>query len=459
MTRAILVGVIVGELLVGGFLLARRLREATPPKPDVSFFDPVTAEALRLAATDCEAPEQWAELGELYLAHGFFLEGEACLREASARLPEDADLAFRHGFALERFGKLDEANARYSTAIQLGHKRTPDIYHYLGRNFLRLEQVEPAREAFAKAGDMRGATYELARIDLRAGRIDAAEGAARSLATHSRTAQPIALQFRIAIARWDRATAIRLADQFDRQSAQLPVPFDLEFGRLNKVHDQFGIAGQREKLAQLLASGTRQAADQLAQGLLADEWTPAVADHWAEVAFQQGRPREAITRLEEAIARDGPAWPLLERLGDAYSEAGDAGKALVVWERAARLGTGPELKNLRHKLALDYEKAGRQDVANSYHALAALSAGIEAHELLIALSANIDAFVVSRQADLVSALTEATQRDPRLAHAWFYLGEDHRLRGQSAEARAAYEKCLQLDPDHGRAIRGQSLLP
>lgn len=448
--RPFILVVIAGELIIGSVLLALRLREMTPPRPDVSIFDSVTTGELRNAAKECETPDQWAELGELYIAHGYFREGEACLREASKHKPEDADLAFRHGFALERFGRLEEANDRYREAILYRHSRTPDIRHYLGRNFLRMDQEEPARDSFVKAGAMPGAEYERARINLRAGRTESAEGAARSLAAaHPTAAQPIALLFRVAIARGDYAGAVRFVDQFDRQSAQLPAPFDVEFKRLNDLHDDFGIAKRKKELEKLLGAGPSAkigVLDGLSKLITSADWTPMAADQRAEVEYRTGRFKEAIGWLDDAIARDGPAWQLLERLGDTHRESGDAEKALVNWERAASLGTGPELKNLRHKLALAHEKAGRKEAATSYHALAALSAGIEAFEAV-------------RPADAVAAFTEATRLNPRLAHAWYYLGECHRLQNRPTEALTAYEHCLRIDPDHGRAIGAQRLLP
>ena len=37
---------------------------------------------------------------------------------------------------------------------------------------------------------------------------------------------------------------------------------------------------------------------------------------------------------------------------------------------------------------------------------------------------------------------------------WFYLAETRRFRGDVGGAEAAYRRCLQINPDDGRAIRG-----
>ena len=39
-----------------------------------------------------------------------------------------------------------------------------------------------------------------------------------------------------------------------------------------------------------------------------------------------------------------------------------------------------------------------------------------------------------------------------IAHAWFYLEETERFLGDTQAARAAYDRCLELNPDHGRTL-------
>jgi predicted TPR repeat methyltransferase len=55
-------------------------------------------------------------------------------------------------------------------------------------------------------------------------------------------------------------------------------------------------------------------------------------------------------------------------------------------------------------------------------------------------------------------LNQAIELVPDSAVAWFYLAETRRLLGDGSGARQAYEKCLQLQPHHGRARRGLMLI-
>jgi len=53
--------------------------------------------------------------------------------------------------------------------------------------------------------------------------------------------------------------------------------------------------------------------------------------------------------------------------------------------------------------------------------------------------------------DAGGMFSELLDTHPEWHHAWFYLAECERLRGDLETARTYYEKCLALNPDHGRA--------
>jgi tetratricopeptide (TPR) repeat protein len=163
------------------------------------------------------------------------------------------------------------------------------------------------------------------------------------------------------------------------------------------------------------------------------------------VVFAQRRPDEAERILAEAVERGGPSFELLWRLGQARDALGRPDEALALWERAARIVSGPRGGDLWHDLAARYEQAGQAEKARPLAARAQLAAGLAALE-------------AGKPDEAAKALERAVEVDPRLANAWFALGEAHRLAGRSGDARAAYDRCLQVNPDHGRAIRGLRLL-
>lgn len=50
-------------------------------------------------------------------------------------------------------------------------------------------------------------------------------------------------------------------------------------------------------------------------------------------------------------------------------------------------------------------------------------------------------------------LQQAVQLRAENVRAWYYLGGVHRVRGELAAARAAYERCVATDGHHHRALR------
>jgi predicted TPR repeat methyltransferase len=54
--------------------------------------------------------------------------------------------------------------------------------------------------------------------------------------------------------------------------------------------------------------------------------------------------------------------------------------------------------------------------------------------------------------EAISFFAAAVENNPKFEHAWFYLGETQRLSGQTEAAKKAYQSCLSLNPNHGRAL-------
>ena len=76
------------------------------------------------------------------------------------------------------------------------------------------------------------------------------------------------------------------------------------------------------------------------------------------------------------------------------------------------------------------------------------------HEGLKLYAMGKEAWLKDELSDAKIHLQAATQLVEDHAHAWFYLAETLRLLGQAEQARQAYQRCLAVNPDHGRALRG-----
>jgi tetratricopeptide (TPR) repeat protein len=441
----ILIAVIVAELVVGTALILGERLTPTPPVPDLSAVDARTADYIREHVATCRTPDDWAELGLVYSAYGYFPESEVCARLAAERQTDRADRAYEWAFALERIGLLEEANAQYERAAGLNHPQPEECWYFIGRNWLRLENAEQSRKAFGMAGDQPSARYERARLLDGAGDETGALAIADRLAAEYPTAvQPHLLRHRIDLLH-DRPSATVAADKANWFERRLPTPFDRDFERLDKLHDRIGLAGEFKELEQLIAAGKASAAEPRLRAALAKEWDPALVELLSEVEFLRGRPTEAARLLEDEIARAGSSAFLFNRQGEAFLDAGKPELAESAWRRATDLGVGAAVKNPYYRLATRYQQTKRPDEATAAMGRAYLAAG---HELIW----------TGRPAESRAAFEQATQADPKLADAWYYLGEANRLTGRAEAARKAYETCIGLDQYHGRARRGMGLV-
>jgi tetratricopeptide (TPR) repeat protein len=444
--RRLLLLVILVELLGGGYFLYRKRSEPVPPVPDLSAVDPLVAAHIRDRAAHCRTADDWAALGETYLAYGYFPEGEACYRAAVSRTPNDHQRRADWAFSLERIGRPDRALVEYVRAATPDPQQQGECLYAMGRNGLRNGDSTAATRAFQEATTQPSARYELARLKAKAGEPKAAIRILDQLATEFPNAvQPPLLRHRIEVLR-DSPTAAVYADRADRFfHTRLPTPFDRDWKRLDERYQSVGLHREWREADDLLQAGQPADAEKRARDALAFGWNPDGVDLLAEIESRKGQPAEAARLLQEIIDRAGPSAAVLDAIGDAYVGMGKPDLAVQAWVRAAELGIGASAKMPYHKLTTHYEKAGDQTAARRFQARAFLAAGHEE-------------FWAGRLQDAQFLMQQATDTDARLGAAWFYLGEVHRLSNRPDDACTAYRKCLDLDPDFGRAHTGLMLL-
>jgi tetratricopeptide (TPR) repeat protein len=95
---------------------------------------------------------------------------------------------------------------------------------------------------------------------------------------------------------------------------------------------------------------------------------------------------------------------------------------------------------VREKLAILYRNANKMQLANHHRGLSHYERGKLAW----------------RENQVAPALAEFEKAAELLdnhAHTWFYLAEARQLQNDDEGAREAYKRCLDIDPDHGRALR------
>lgn len=114
-----------------------------------------------------------------------------------------------------------------------------------------------------------------------------------------------------------------------------------------------GYPGAMNNLAWMLA--TRQdrldEALELAQRAVDLHPTPTFIDTLGYVHFQRGEYEAAVAAYERSLSMFDGDWAVIDRLGDAYFEAGNVDKAHEIWQRAATAApAGPEREAVMRKL-------------------------------------------------------------------------------------------------------------
>ncbi|OZC02602.1 tetratricopeptide repeat protein [Rubricoccus marinus] len=375
-------------------------------RPEEAFL---SAEAATRFAP--EEPAVWTRLGELLRESD--PEAAAEHFETALRLrPDDPALLATLADLYASLGRTTDAVRALSALVRVGE--TPAVH-------IRLAVLANA------SGDSEAELRHLRRASV----LAPDEGAiAMLLATALRDAN----QAPEALATLDRylsrhpsdaaARALRaeLSGETPGAAADARSPAD----RLQRARDLYEASAEDES--------TLEEAETLVASVLAQEATPEALGLGGRIAYAQRRYALAADRLVRALdtnPRDAGAWPLAVR---ALVRSGDDRAARVTDDALLFLGSDPDVAEAAAEAALargDAEAAlGLSPPTPNGHALRAM-----------ALAA------LDRVAEAADALASASGADPVLTDA--ASGDLAAARGESAAARAAWDRALVLDPDNG----------
>lgn len=434
--------VIVLEL-AGTFFWYRARKPASAdefPRPDLSILDSASAaeilsrqERVRKESTS----EAWTDLAAIYLMYGFFHEADACCQRAAELNPGAILNNFWWGTTLYRLGDLQKSSEKFLAAIPPGDPSQGVLSWYcIGLNRLREEQQEEAEKAFRAAAGFPSAEYELAKLLVRSGRADQALPIIEKLTRDD----PQSIRY------WQlRASAaeelgdLAHVDDFHERADRAPSAYasDELTGFLERQIEKRGLDLMIQNGRRAMDAGQMAEAARILRESLTREWRPLAADLLAEAELALGRPDEAIRVLTGGIERFSATPARLAALGDAWRAKGNVEEGVRYWERSARLSAASPA---HARLARHFAEAGDEALATKHQARATHAAGLAA-------------FRQERLQEAAKSFGSAVELDPELAHAWFYLGECRRALDESSAAAQAYERCLEINRNHGRARR------
>ncbi len=443
----ILLVVVVVELVVGGGLLARRAWRAVPVVPDEELNDPLIMPELREFARRADRGQalEWTRLGEALLGKGFYAHAEQAFRESLRQQPQSIPAQFGLAFALDRLGRMEESSEAYRLVLTLpaenGEQEVTKHYalYAMGRNALRLEQADEAEELFGRDVNFAPSAYQYAKLLIRSGRAEEAlpiidkilEDVGLSLEFHF-------LQQRAYEALGRDREAFRAAAMVERSAYLVSMNFNTTYvtpmdqltGGSRLLRELADVAGDDDliyyedellKIREQLGDKPIFAAN-------------AVDEQLLRIAVKRQQP-ERVLKLTKQFREQGEVnGIILEAEGDALQMLGQLAEAAELWERAISLTPS---RVLHSKLAEYY--GARDPERRDWHR---------------ARHAWIKGLVEYRSNRLQQALRpfrEATEIASDFAAPWFYIGEMHFHLQQPDQAIPAYERCLEIQPGHGRA--------
>ena len=443
-SQTLLVALIGVELIVGGFLVYPKINRSLPPVPDFSKTDETTARDISELVAKCKTVDDWRALAYTYLAGGYFAHAEACYRHAATLAPNNPDIRYDWGFCLIRVGNLAESNKQFHLAVELGHKIPTWCWYFVGRNHLRAGNPDEARAMFVRCPDLPAAQFELARLHLRASKYTDKQELAKSatllqkvLRTHPDAVQPNILYHRVLAALGKKDKALRFLDNAEFAFALMQTPYDRMYDKVADRNEQLGYIRLYKAADKALEASDFDKAETLYRKALQLKRAPAVMHKLGIIALQRNQPKEAVRLYREWIANHGPSTYHLNNLGRALAESGEWHEARWALLQAAQMRTQEFSIIVYRNLSTVDKHFGSKNI----HRWDGLHHHYE----------GTKAFWAADWANAQRRFETAVGLDNQHDHTWYYLGETHRLQGNSVKARQAYQRCLQINPGHGRA--------
>ncbi len=448
--RNLLIAVISIELAVSCYFAAVSMSRPNPPTVDMQRLDPITSADLEEFRVRVQEGREgaWRELAEAFLGNGYYVAAEQCFRQAAELDPTDFQARYGRGFCLERIGQTSTAIQVLKATVQDANPElATTCWYQIGRCYLRVENEVEAEKAFRKISEFQPAGYNLAKLLIRSNRAEEAiRIVEQQLADIPNSLKLIQLRMHAAEALGDDDLVAILRDMEDRSQYQVILEYGQSF--ISMFAARQGLAALLSKALRLKTEGTlieRQKALEPALRVIRSNnlWQfRSVLIAAAQVEVGLGNLKVGNELLAEIEQHTQGGVDVLDLQAQVAESEGDYESAYKLRLRVASMKPTSEIY-----LTLSETKVGINDsIRRQHQAMSNLRAAIEAW-----------------QYNQITAAEQALQRCEKTLGEnelfLFYDGEIKRALGHRDEALKAYEKCLSVNPDHGRSlVRKQQLL-
>lgn len=443
--RKCLLLLIVAELMIGAAICVQRAGRPEPPLPNLGKLDAETSAALqslRDKARDGNSRD-WRELAEGYLGNGFYLAAEGCFQRAMELDPGDQQAAYGRGFCLERTGRTSEAIPILTAVAKVADAELAwTCWYQVGRCCLREDNINPAETAFRQIPDFAPAVYQLCKLLIRTNRTeDAVPLIDHQLEQYPNDVKFLQLRGKAAEALGDQATVAEIRDREDRAAYLVEMEYGLRF--LGMLSAKLGLGSRLSRALDLKESGTAEQQSAVLHGALTiirknSFWNyRSVFVAMAEVELALGHFPKVRELLDEVRknSQDGP--DLLDLEGKLLLAEDRPDEAANTWQRALSMRPSIELYEQLEKVSGD--------------------ASVKAHcRAQVIFLTGLAEFQKNHVEEALPYFERAAELEPENTTHLYYLGDAHRLLGNTDAASAAFAKCVEINPDHGRTRQHQT---
>lgn len=444
--RNILILIIFAEVVWAGGITWQQLRRGVPPELDSRRLDPVTAaelEQLRSQVRDGSgAARDWRALAESCLGNGYYVAAEQCFHKAAELDSRDVQARYGRGFCLERVGQTGAAIDVLTATIEYADvELAKTCWYQIGRCHLREENPKLAEAAFRETPGFAPASYQLAKLLIRSGRAgQAVPILERELARLPNSLKLLQLRMHAAEAMGDKESLRTYRDREERGEYKLVLEYGQKF--ISLFASRVGLAAQLSRAIQVKETGSlqeRQAALAGPLRIIRENRLWQYRSVWIAAAHVElglgnlNSAREIVAEISQTASKAPEVLELQALLAEATDEHETARE---LWVRLAAMQ--PSAHFYRQ---LSESESSVDDAASERHrALADLGEAMEAFRINDVEGAR----------KLLAGGTPVLSRNERYL---FYVGESERILGNIPEAIKAYQQCLAIKPEHGRALR------
>lgn len=440
---------LVAEAIVIGIRFWNRT-----PLPEVPWeqLDPAVAAEIRVIE-DSLNPRQaadWSEMGDVYRTFGLFPQASHCYGKAAALQQDNPYNSYTWAVCRELMGEIRPAIELFQRAksgfdVATGDAQAPAFSTYsslnIGQCLLKEGRLANAEQSLKEALPLPKAGLLLGRILARTGRAGEATTILSDVLKDYPNDLTANLLMSYAEAELGRGTsALDYRERALRGSPLIPV-WDITYPAIRKRRENMGTLGWYARSQALQAKGNLAGAMEESKHALGTLWTEDYALLLARQHLMKGDVPAALALVTNCFSSVGAGPESLGVLGSALAQSGKGTEARTAWRQACDMGG-----NFHGELAESFEKSGLKDQATVESGLALFARGK-------------GAFLRNDLPAALQDLEPAAKAAPESAIVWFYLGEARRFTGDRDGAREAYQRCLKLQPNHGRAFAALQKVP